>query len=464
MAESQRDKIKALEVDEINQAYRNGGITAGRKNALMRKKAQISMEDMEINTVKDYLGGYWAKMVETGQQGWDKVVEVATRDTKDEVPVLSDLLQSLKASWGIAQIIFAPISALGEMNGELVRRLALTAGASPGWARVLGFVADASTGIVAQGAMNKGMKFATGDFGIRGLAKAGYLGETFKDIATKGATAQGELRFAGTAAEATGSALKSKAVAATAKQGDLPLSGSAAEATGDMLKGTLTPDALKQALLEKMKASGKEITEEMNQFLDRHVKDLLKIQEGQMELPLRAMAAGLEEEAVPMAKIVEQWLQLKKLAPNVAKVGEAAHQGATQFALDLAKYAKSITIEQAEKEIPGLARKLGIDYAQLKNVTPGGFYDPKNLFYENPKKMYAYLKALEPHVGNIQTLAKASMEGGEVAQAAFARYMTSMFTTDVSGNPQYTKGFVNMLPHWAPEEIAAGNIPAALRK
>jgi len=426
-----RDALAKVSMEQLQNSYKSGAISAGRYNELLHAKSRIMVEDANLENPADYVKMMWQQSVKHFQDGWDNVVEAATRDPAKDTLVLSDLYYSGLAAWGMFTMGMAPLTAFGEVNGEGARRLAIGAGASPGAARYIGLAVDLASGFVPAGKIAQ-----SATKGVQGYAKTGLLGKTMKELAAK---------------------------AAEMKQLELSFGGlEVGKALSETIKPGMSKEAALMATLEKLQAEGHQIDAAAKKFVEKNVEGWFHLQPSQAELPFRVMSESLAGEGAQLSHLLETVVQATPVSEKVAKVADAARRGANQFALDIAHYAKGTTIEQAKKELPQLAERMGINMDDLKNIVPGGRFDPKNSWYENPKKMYGYLKALEDRASEIGPLAKAALEGDDVAKMQFARYMTGLFTNSPEGPIAYSKGFTNMIMHWDPENMAKGDIAAAV--
>lgn len=130
---------------------------------------------------------------------------------------------------------------------------------------------------------------------------------------------------------------------------------------------------------------------------------------------------------------------------------------------EAAKIANGISKENAIKELPALAERFGINLEDIANVIPA-----KQLM--NPKQMYGYLKALESQIEQLGQFAKDAINPknttaqSEFYQAIFARHVTELFTS-VPGSAKinYNKQFMDMLLNWDPENVAKGDVAAAMK-
>jgi hypothetical protein len=438
--------LRGLTVEQLRDSYKAGKITSGRYEYLLHQKAHISIEDANLDSPSDYAKKMWEQSVKHFQEGWDSVVEAATRDTAKDTPVLSDIYYSGAAAWGMFGMLMAPLTAFGEINGELARRLAVGAGASPGAARYIGLGVDLASGLVPAGKIAQ-----SAAKGIQGAAKAGTLGASMQKISK---LTQELKQLELTMAQGAGTGVK--AASGVAPQAKLNLNATeVTQAITDVIKPGLSKEATLEAALVKLQGDAPSIDAAAKKFVEKNVEGWFDLVPSQAEMPFRVMGEALAEEGVKLNKILES--VIAKEVP-VAKIATPV----TSFGEEVAKHTKDTTIEAAKAGLPALASKLGIDLEALKNVTPGGRFDPKNAWYANPKKMYGYLKALESRSSEIGPLAKAALEGGDAEKLAFAKYMAGLFTESPDGKMRIGKEFTDMMMHWDPENMAAGKIGEAV--
>ncbi len=484
MDEESKQILRETSVEEINQGYRDHQMSVARRNALLREKAKLNIEEVQIGKpgAENDFAHTWLKLsTENMIHGWDNVKEAAVGVTSD--PKKRGTLQG--EAWhqfyyaglglvGAMQAGFAPLNAYLQLTGETIRRMAVNFGAPPGLAHFLGMSAEIAASIPLTGGANQ-----IAAKGVQMGAKAGVLGKNLYEIATQAGKG--------------------------AKQ--LEMTGFGNKLAGELIKPGATKASAMEAAFEAMQAD-KTAVKAADEFA-------LQMQHSQMELPFRNIIEGLAQDGVEVAPEIAQAVKAETaftagskvqllhdparqgVITGVEKTNSAGtrylqikepHGGSTgyinsfvpedqlvsvaqkvvkatsgeSFSLEVARHAKGITIDEAKGEVPKLAARLGIDLSSLKNVTPGGRLDPRNDWYENPKKMYGYLKALEGRVDQIGPLAKQALEGNEADKMAFAKYVSELFTGPQEGNPQYTQGFMKMLMHWDPENIGKGDVPQAL--
>src|SRR5258705_13774672 len=115
MDEESKKKLMDLTQDQLWESYHNGRISAGRYNELLHAKGQLNLETANLHDPADYVKVMWERSVKHFQDGWDNVVEAATRDPEKDTLVLSDLYHSGLAAWGMFSMLMAPLTAWGEI-------------------------------------------------------------------------------------------------------------------------------------------------------------------------------------------------------------------------------------------------------------------------------------------------------------------------------------------------------------
>lgn len=165
----------------------------------------------------------------------------------------------------------------------------------------------------------------------------------------------------------------------------------------------------------------------------------------------RAVSALLDIAAKPATRKAADVDKLFESA--VVKMGAEITQ--ERFRRQVNRVAKELSISKdAARQLTTLSNQLGVDVSRLglaKNATP--------------EQVAAWFKILGPHARQLKSLARAALDGGEPAQAAFAQYVTALFTADFMGGRkiQYSKEFIDMLKAWNPEAVAKGDFVGAMR-
>ncbi len=380
-------KLRAVSVDDINDVYRRGYVTAMDKNKLMREKAH--------NTVKGSLesNGYAMAVVERSikhlTDGWENMKEAIVRHPTNEVK--TEAYYAGLAVWGQIQMVSSVFSAVGEVTGQVAENLALKAGAPRGLARAINIAVDVGTGFIPVGTIARSAVRTVQDIGKFGKAKAAAkVAETVAD--------------------------------------------KVAPVSDDLLKAA-------QVLTTGLKADG--------------VDDAAKI-----------FSASAEAAGQPLGKALDEGLTaLKTMAPLSTK---------EQFLADLATFRDKmnrVTAVQSHEETAKMAEKMGLSLEDFKNINPGQAL--------NEKEMFAYLKALEPQVVKLQSLAQDVVSSGtQEAIDALGRHASELFTVaPVFRGAEVTAGrsveilkeippmkqLTNMLMGWDPESIAKGDFSGAMK-
>lgn len=170
-----------------------------------------------------------------------------------------------------------------------------------------------------------------------------------------------------------------------------------------------------------------------------------------------AQAAFKTDTSAALKRIREATEKLETLAkPQAASEIQLAMQ--KNFTSEAAAFAKDVSVEQARAELPALMKKFGISWPDLRSMKAVG--QPAM----SATQFYGHLKALELRGAELTQLAKAATrEGATTAeQAAFFRYATSLFTGNAD-RATVTREFQNLLVHWAPAQVGAGDISGAMR-
>ena len=209
--------------------------------------------------------------------------------------------------------------------------------------------------------------------------------------------------------------------------------------------------------------------------LDVAMKGLSKETREEMQA-LAAMADGLADEGVENAlevvaksakaagktEVADALKRVATEAPKelVTKTERSVIEQSMSFSEEVAQNAKAVTEEAARKELPALMKKLGVSRNDLKAMreAAGG----RQIM--NAQQFYGTLKALESRGTEMSALARKAV--GENATDAdrmrFAQYATSLYTGSTD-KVKLTKEFQDMLMHWDPARVAAGDIHGALR-
>src|SRR5574342_194772 len=165
--QQRKERLLATSVEDIQDTYQKGYITALDRNKILREKATVGLE----KTLEDkgYLGAIYAESIKNLQAGWDNLKEAATRTptqghSGQALNVKNELYYVGLAMWGQIQMLTSVINAVGEVTGKVAETQAIRAGASPGLAKTIGFAVDIGTGFVPVGAAAR--SFAKGVQGI----------------------------------------------------------------------------------------------------------------------------------------------------------------------------------------------------------------------------------------------------------------------------------------------------------
>lgn len=510
------ETLKSLTVDQINEEYRSHQITAAARNKLMLAKAHVTMAEKLSND--GYLKAVLTETVKNVQEGWENL-KTGLVVKPGEVP---DTKHAIKALWGGIQILSSAFTALGEVNGQEAENLALYLGASPGVARVMNFAANTGTQIFPVGKLNqvfvKGVqalqKATKGTKVVAGAAKAEDAALFAKMAIEEGLKVEGATDAATVVAGATmGSAVKQPWEMTKAEWKSTRSIENAVQENGAKLSSQISqgnPGYSIEILGKENKnvsavvyrdeqgiARGavsrgedgslmvyvepefrrKGIAEGLYDFADKHGFDLS--QSGQATskaaagfVHKRLVRKALSEGKPVPPNVLADYPDLEKLFPS-ARVGN--NSIAEQFAADYAKFhaeVSAFTVTQTHEQTAKMAKKLGLTLDDLAQVVPGTAL--------NERQMYAYLKALDPQVDKLNTLARqAKALGTEAAENLFMQHKSEMFpllqnfrfaetttgrAVEILKLEPDVKNLTNsMLEHFNPEAMASGDRRGAIQ-
>ena len=329
MAEAtQKEKIRRLTTEQIQSTYRDGEINAAGRNKLMRMKAQDTLDG--VLDAEGPIMAVWTQSVKNFQKGWDDFKDAATREdtgVEDE-----NLVPTLKATalamWGQVQMLLAIPTAIGEVTGQQVERMALRAGASPGVARVLNIAADIGSGFVLP--TGAGVKSAVK--GTQALLRGAKVIKAVETAAQASKT-QTVLNAVSTALELEGFASAKKALGVVVKS-------TPEEKAAAKVAAALAP---KISVKEQFLADMTKFTADMKSVTATQTHE----QTAQLASKLKLSMADLKK--LPMFEALseaEMYGYLKALEPQVGKwqalAKEAVDTGTEQAANAFAEFTSTI--------------------------------------------------------------------------------------------------------------------------
>lgn len=161
--------LKDITADDINDTYKKGYIPASRKNELMRRKAESTVA--ELLDDKGYFNAIIERTIEHVQKGWDDFTQL---DHDPEKAGVGGELKSIgQRIWGEVQVLTSVFNAVGEVTGAVAEKIALSAGASPGLAKVINVAVDVGTGLIPIGGAARSAAKGVQAIGKASKAKAG---------------------------------------------------------------------------------------------------------------------------------------------------------------------------------------------------------------------------------------------------------------------------------------------------
>lgn len=476
---TKRELISEISEEEIEQYYRNGSITTHDRNALMREKAHATVESLLED--KGYVSAILERTIKHAQEGWDGLVEAALRETPLEhglaPPPIDVASKAFSYFWGQLQIVMSPLTAFGEVTGKKVELLALSAGASPGLARVLNIAADVGTGFFPLGkaiqtgakAVQAGVETAKAVTGAAtkvaseearavAIVKEGLKAEGIPEEKLVGMTAaakpKGGLTPEQLAARTASTPGGGPTAQATAKEFKLSQALSGAKpryAIGykqyvpqfesDLDKALFILAQSKpsehdarymKAVRDYMAAQGYDLSPIEIRNLGRQVRDAVK-----------TVAAKAEPGVIDIPKTA-MGLPVPGVRPSVAD----------SIASEAERAAIGLTDAQARADIRATAKKYDLNVNEL-------FKDR----HYTTVQMHTFLQAMLPHIDDLSNLAKkAIVEGATDAdRVKFARTVSEIFGANPGGEEvQYSKSMMDMLSSWDAESMAKGDIQGAM--
>lgn len=177
---TRKEKLQLYTVDQIDQQYRDGQITAGQRNKIIREKAHVTMESTLAD--KGFAQAIMFQTLKHIQEGWDNLKGAAVREQTGGVT--ENLKQAGYAMWGQVQILTSALNAIGEVSGQQAENWALRAGASPGVARVINFA--------TQGAVNFAPVGKIAQLGVKSVQTVQNIGKAGRVAKAVQATAEAE--------------------------------------------------------------------------------------------------------------------------------------------------------------------------------------------------------------------------------------------------------------------------------
>ena len=160
-------------------------------------------------------------------------------------------------------------------------------------------------------------------------------------------------------------------------------------------------------------------------------------------------------------KTASEVTEVGKAVKAAGEVAPEGYRGATSFLKDMQEFASGISKEQARKELPGLMKKFGVNFNDLKSIAQlrGG----KGRAY-TAEQFYGYLKALEKSGDELSKAARLAIapDATDFERMQFAKMVSELFTGP-SEKPKYSKAFTDLIMHWDPVNVANGDLNAAMR-
>ena len=473
----QLQKKERPTAEQIEAAYRDGYMSAGERNDKMRRLARATLDD---TLAEDGYGkALIRETVKNLQAGWDNIVEGAT----DEQSGIIDYGKGAgKVFWGQVQILTSAFNAIGTVTGMVAEKMALSAGASPGLAKVINVAVDVGTGFVPLGvAVRSGVK------GVQAIGQkvVGKAGEKAAAEATEQAAKQAEK----VVDDAIKQGLEADGVkvarnfpqgtmAVKMKDGSVVADADAGLHIDVVVNKKLNPDDVASSgyIFNGEYKSGRPVFDDKGNLADivgptrkpdwnlppdqRTPASVAQEANAKLAQARKVIKQGLEVEGVKVASKAEELV--KRLSPQ-----EAFAEAYKKFLGEMKDVTATKSFEMADKE----AAKLGLTVDDIRALFPG-----KKI---NDAEVVAYLRALDAPFAEITNLALRGLNGEAGALEAMGKMMADDFfnfipkfrSASVTGgrivkyhdqDPR-VKAFSKMLMGWDSLNIAKGDFNAALR-
>lgn len=155
-AKSRSEQLKAVSVEDINDTYKRGYLTALDRNKLLLEKAhQTVAGSLEEH---GYLKAVLQQSIQHVQEGWDNLKESVVRQPTEGTvgeQIKGEAYYAGLAVWGQMQVVFSVMNAVGDVTGQVAENMALKAGASPGLARAINLGVNIGSSFVPVGGIAK---------------------------------------------------------------------------------------------------------------------------------------------------------------------------------------------------------------------------------------------------------------------------------------------------------------------
>ena len=517
--EERNVKLRAVSSNDIEEVYRKGYITAGDRNKLVHEKARATIGGLLEE--EGFFKAIFSRTIQHIQDGWENLKESITREPTMEVG--TEAYNIGLALWGQIQILTSGFNAIGEITGQVAENMSLRAGASPGLARVINIATDVGTGFVPIGLVAK-----SGVKGVRAIGEAKKTKQSVKAAESVVKTVKQGLEIEGVTPKLTKKAIEG------VKESDIPRIVQRIEEKGIHASTVEKPHGLYTTSSDVV-SPHVDLGGAISKLETNPNANILRIDESvstSKDIIMRkgAINAGAGVSAAFQLLGREKFLHLKglsktqlideakKIDPTVdwlkyfdnqeimegigetlarkagydaiwdaSKIDQQFNEfvGLTQLAFksksvqdtfmdNLIKFRKEIDVlseTQTHEKTAELAAKLNLSLDDLKHVVPGKALDEK--------QMYAYLKALEPPVDELVSLARKSIEDGtEASLNVFMKHASEFFTiapifrgaeitagrsVEILKETPPMKNIVEMLIGWDPDAIAKGDIQGAIK-
>lgn len=441
--ENERQKrIKNLTVEDIIDTYRNGYITAEKRNNLLREKAHLEIIKNIEN--KGPIVAFAESLIHHINLGFENLKNASAGQP---ITFTGQLKQSALFLWGEVQIASSLFTAFGEISGHEGERAATALGASPSTARAVNIGVDLSSGFFLPVGKASSVIGKVGGAASRALGMSNITKVTTKEAiaAATEALTKRETEFAKLVQEATDVLAKRETETASAVE----------KATEFLAK--------KESTQAKFAKEAEDILAKKQAAEEAAIQEATK----KAEEGIAASDKAAGEEAAAAGKALEEEKAAIEAITNSLEVGKAATpapvkklSAADSINQEYQTLVKKTSKAEAEEELPALIKKSGLTEEQVRGILPGKV--------STPQQAHAYLTALDKHAEELAKLSQdvvgSKVVGGQIAEEAetkFINYLNDLVTAIPDSSKPKGK-VTDMLVGWDPESMARGDMSGAI--
>lgn len=405
-----------VSVDEINDEFKRGYITARQRNDIMREKAHAVVDEMISE--KGFFGAVLEQSIGNIQKGWDQILESANDPNKSE-SVMSRIKAEGLALWGSVQVLTGVLSAMGTVSGQQAERGALRAGASPGLARLINISVDVGSGFFPVG--------KTTQLGVKGIQKIQKIGA--KEVETAAKIAETE---------------KTAKIAEEAVQQSLAVEG-IGEATGTVVKKPLSPSEQFVSDFRKFQREMASITEPQSHEQTARLAAQLELNLDDLRNVVPGRALDEKEMFAYLKALEPQVDELMRLA-NVLKKG-GTEADANAFASHISEFWTLAPIFRGAEVTAGRAVEILKETPPMKKITDMLLgWDPESIARGD------FQRAIRTIADDVLAASKKELTvAGVQSQSLWAQFKEGMW-------PKIREAYYNLLLPMSLPANVLGNI------